>query len=81
MNYNYNVRSIAVVLVHNLTFEFKGESGDPPQKTFAKIGTKSCNSRGFHEFLGLHIDVHSCVTIRGVNFINGAMQAWHFLHY
>ena len=34
MNYNYSVRSIAVLLhvVHNLTFEFKGGSGGSPPK-------------------------------------------------
>ena len=42
---------------------------DPPQENFANIGTKSCNSRGFHEFMGLHIEVNSCVTIRGVYYI------------
>ena len=69
MNYNYSVWSIAVLLVHNLTFEFKGGSGGPPPDNFAKIGTRSCDSRGLHEFIGLHIDVHICVTIRGVKLI------------
>ena len=68
--YDWNVRSIAVLLVLNLKFVFKGGSGGPPPENSAKIGTKSCNSRGFHEFMGLHLEVHSCVTIRGVNYIN-----------
>ena len=59
-----------MLLVLNLEFVFKGGSWGPPPDIFAKIGTKSCNSRGFHEFMGLHIEVHSCVTIRGVSYIN-----------
>ena len=59
-----------MLLVLNLKFVFKGGSGGPPPENSAQIGTKSCNSRGFHEFMGLHIDVHSCVTIRVVNYIN-----------
>ena len=57
-------------LVLNQKFVFKGGSGGPPPENSAKIGTKSCNSRGFYEFMGLHIEVHSCVTMRGVNYIN-----------
>ena len=65
----YNIRSIAVLLVLNLIFVFKGGFWGPPPENSAKIGTKSCNSRGFHELMGLHIEVHSCVTIRGVIYI------------
>ena len=51
-----------MLLVLNLTFVFKGGgSGGPLPENSAKIGTNSCNSRGFHEFMGLHIVVHSCV--------------------
>ena len=59
-----------MLLVLNMKFVFKGGSGGPPPGNSAKIGTKSCISRVFHEFMGLHIEVHSCVTIRGVNYIN-----------
>ena len=59
-----------MLLVLNLTFVFKGGSWGPLPENSAKIGTNSCNSRGFHEFMSLHIEVHSCVTIRGVNNIN-----------
>ena len=73
--YNYSVRSIAELIVIKLTFEFKGGglgSGGPPHQILQKNSTKSCNSRGFHEFMGLHIEVHSCVTIRGVYYIKHA---------
>ena len=59
-----------MLLVLNLKFVFKGGSGGLPPENSTKIGTKSCNYIGFHEFMGLHIEVHSCVTIRGVNYIN-----------
>ena len=59
-----------MLLVLNLKFVFKGGSGSPPPENSAKIGTKSCNSRGFHEFMGFHTEVHSCGTIRGVYYIN-----------
>ena len=58
-----------MLLVLNLNVYLKGVWDHPPGNS-AKIGTKSCNFRGFHEFMGLHIEVHSCVTIRGVNYIN-----------
>ena len=65
--YNYSVRSIAELIVIKLTFVFKGVwVWGPPHKILQKNSTKSCNSRGFHEFMGLHVEVHSCVTIRGV---------------
>ena len=52
-----------MLLVLNLNVYLKGGSGGSPPGNSAKIGTKSCNFRGFHEFMGLHIEVHSCVTI------------------
>ena len=68
--YNYSVRLITVLLVLNLTeLYLKGEwggSGGSPPEIFTKNGTKSDNSRGFHEFMGLRIEVHSCVIIREV---------------
>ena len=63
-------RKTVLIVLNRMGVVFKGGVGGPPPENFAKIGTKFCNSRGFHESLGLHIELHSCVTIRGVYYIN-----------